>query len=67
MTEWECLDWESECLAFYGRVLTGRHKHWCPDWDFLPVDETCREFECCVCYGPTRPAPDAGDAGDDDA
>lgn len=30
--------------------LTGKYKHYCLDWDGLPVDETCPEFECCTCY-----------------
>jgi hypothetical protein len=25
-------------------------KHACPDWDFLEIDETCPEFECCTCF-----------------
>jgi hypothetical protein len=30
-----------------GRVLTGRFAHYCLDWDFLTVDETCVEAESC--------------------
>jgi hypothetical protein len=27
-------------------VLTGKHAHWCPDWDYLPIDETTPEWPC---------------------
>lgn len=42
-------DWIQDCLP-YGRVLTGKYSHWCLDWDGMPIDETCPEFECCTCY-----------------
>ena len=42
-------DWAGECLAWRGRILTGEKRHWCPDWDYLPIDETCDEFEACTC------------------
>ena len=29
-----------------GRVLTGKYAHWCPEWDDLPMDETCPEWDC---------------------
>jgi hypothetical protein len=29
--------------------LKGKYKHFCPDWDFLAIDETHGEFECCSC------------------
>lgn len=29
--------------------LTGVHKHLCPDWDGLAIDETCPEFAACTC------------------
>lgn len=44
-------DWIAECTHYHGRVLVGKYAHWCSDWDFLPIDETCPEWECCVCYG----------------
>ena len=43
-------EWEEDCLRWRGRVLTGNKAHWCQDWDFLPVDETCFEIEACHCY-----------------
>ena len=35
------------------RDLVGKYSHWCPEWDFMPIDETCKEFEFCSCY-PTK-------------
>jgi len=42
-------DFEEDCLHFHGKTLTGKYKHYCPDFDFLPMDETCWEFEFCLC------------------
>jgi hypothetical protein len=39
-------DWEEDCLEWRGSVLTGKHAHWCPEWDDLPIDETCAEWPC---------------------
>jgi len=40
-----------DCLYYtYGRLLKGRLKHYCPDWDYLPIDETCPEYSGCTCY-----------------
>lgn len=44
------LNWKEECLLWAGRVLTGKYKHYCPEWDGLPIDETCPEFSGCVCF-----------------
>lgn len=42
--------WEEDSMRWWGRVLTGKHRHWCPDWDFLPIDETVGpEYDCCTC------------------
>ena len=47
--EWG-LDWEEDCLHHHGKVLTGKYRHFCPDFDYLPIDETCEpEFACCLC------------------
>ncbi len=35
-----------DCLHWRNRVLTGVYAHWCPDWDELPIDETCNEWPC---------------------
>ena len=42
-------DFEEDCLKYYGKILTGNYKHYCVEWDFLPIDETCPEFEACNC------------------
>jgi hypothetical protein len=39
-------DWIKDSTHWRGRVLTGRYRHWCIEWDFLPVDETSREWPC---------------------
>ena len=39
-------DWIEACRDYRGRLLSGRFAHWCPAWDGLPVDETCREWPC---------------------
>jgi hypothetical protein len=48
-------EWEADCLRWRGKVLTGEHGHWCPDYDFLPIDETCANEWPCPCQ--------VGDAG----
>jgi hypothetical protein len=42
-------DWEEDCFRYWGYLLTGNGSHWCPDWDFLPIDDTLAEFEVCTC------------------
>ena len=41
--------WINSCIKEHGRVLRGNCSHWCPDWNFTPIDETCIEFESCTC------------------
>ena len=41
---WE--DWTRDCLEWRGVLLEGRYAHWCPNWDHLPMDETCPEWPC---------------------
>jgi hypothetical protein len=42
--------WVKECMFFHGRVLEGEKSHYCPEWDFMPIDETCEmEIEICTC------------------
>ncbi len=50
--DWHPLDqlqWQGECMHWHGEILAGEFTHYCPDWDYLPIDETCDEFECCTC------------------
>lgn len=45
-------DWNSECIKYHGRVLKGKKRHYCYDWDGMPIDETCKEFDVCCCVFP---------------
>lgn len=42
-------DFAEDCMLWRGRILTGDDAHFCWDWDGLPVDETCPEYETCQC------------------
>ena len=42
-------DWIVDCNHHHGKVLTGKYAHWCPEFDYLPIDETVTEFEYCLC------------------
>lgn len=41
--------WAKECFSWHERLLEGEKSHYCPDWDYLPIDETCEEIEACTC------------------
>lgn len=41
--------WVKECFRWHDKILTGNYQHYCPDWDYLPIDDTCMEFEACTC------------------
>jgi hypothetical protein len=43
------IEFDEECMHFYGEVLTGKYKHFCPDFDYLPIDESCFEYQFCTC------------------
>lgn len=43
-------EWRADCMFYRGLVLRGKFAHWCMGWDFLPVDETCPEWEACSCF-----------------
>lgn len=38
-------EWMQDCIKERGRILVGKFRHYCYDWDFMTVDETCEEFE----------------------
>ena len=60
MTTKPSSDWVADCMREYGRVLTGSLSHWCPDFDGMPIDETClAEIECCSCSLPNIDIVDA--------
>lgn len=42
-------EWVADCMKWRGRLLTGKHSHWCNDWDGLPIDETTDEWPCVCC------------------
>lgn len=48
--------WREDCIEFYGEVLIGDKAHWCPEFDFLPIDETCEEFKFCECFKDDLPS-----------
>ncbi len=27
-----------------------KRSHKCPEWDYLLIDETCKEFDVCTCF-----------------
>lgn len=41
---------DEEAVKFYGTPLTGKYKHFCMEFDGLPIDENCHEFKYCVCF-----------------
>ena len=44
------LQWCVDSTHWHGKVLSGDYCHWCPEWDDLPIDETCGEIVACMCY-----------------
>jgi hypothetical protein len=49
-------DWVKDSYRWRGAPMLGKHGHWCPDWDYLPIDENSHEWPCPC---------EAGDAGRD--
>lgn len=43
---------DEESIKFYGHPLQGKYKHFCIEFDFLPIDESCYEFVYCKCFEP---------------
>ena len=43
-------DLDQDAIEIYGKPLTGKYKHFCVEFDFLPIDEHCFEFKFCLCY-----------------
>ena len=52
-------DFTDDCMRWRGRVLNGDYAHWCPDWDGLPIDETCNEWPCNCGYKEWKDDTDA--------
>jgi hypothetical protein len=43
-------EFDQDCMDMYGTTLKGKYKHYCIEFDFLPIDHTCFEFKFCLCY-----------------
>lgn len=52
----EVSDWEQACLRWRKRILTGDFAHSCPNWDGLPIDETCKNEWPCGCDNWSHPS-----------
>ena len=37
------MDLDEESIKIYGKPLIGKYKHFCIEFDFLPIDEDCFE------------------------
>ena len=57
-------EWAKDCLKWRGRRLVGQYKHYCFEWDELPVDETCPEWPC-GCFWVDAPPAAMKDGGTD--
>ena len=54
------IDIHSSCLTskafvasfkiYHGRTPNGEKCHYCQEWDYLPIDSACKEFEACLCF-----------------
>lgn len=45
-------------LNYHKRMPNGEKCHYCPEWDFLPIDADCKEFEVCTCKFSIEPEHD---------
>lgn len=50
MSDEHIMDLDEESIKTYGKPLTGKYKHFCIEFDFLPIDEDCFEFQFCRCF-----------------
>ena len=41
---------DQDSIQIYGKPLVGKYKHFCVEFDYLPIDEHCFEFKFCLCY-----------------
>ena len=41
---------DEEAIKIYGEPLTGKYKHFCMEFDGLPIDEHSSEFAYCSCF-----------------
>lgn len=43
-------DLDNDSIQMYGKPLRGKYKHYCLEFDYLPIDENNTEFAYCQCY-----------------
>ena len=48
MSNWD--EFNEDCMHHWGKVLTGEYRHFCTEFDYLPIDETVFEFMFCTCH-----------------
>jgi hypothetical protein len=41
---------DKDSLDMRGETLKGKYRHYCNEFDGLPVDENCFEFKFCTCF-----------------
>ena len=46
----ELSEFQKTCLQERGRILIGEFAHFCLEWDFMTMDETCSEWDTCTCF-----------------
>lgn len=56
--EKEISEFDQDSLAFHGTTLKGKYKHYCNEFDGLPIDETCIEFAYCLCFESSKEIKD---------
>lgn len=44
------LDMKRNTITNNDRYICAPNLHFCPDWDFLPIDSMSPEYEGCTCY-----------------
>lgn len=44
------LDFTNRPITNADKEICASHLHFCPEWDFMPVDSDCPEYEFCICY-----------------
>jgi hypothetical protein len=54
----------ADSYQWRGKILTGTYRHYCYDWDGLPVDETTPEWDSCTCW-PTTSYATSEESNDD--
>lgn len=40
------MSWVKDSYHWRGAPMLGKFAHWCPDWDYLPIDEDSAEWPC---------------------